>query len=460
MTVFHECKFAGISVGHISSSIIVGRRTVTVEYPFREYTDYYDIGAAPRQFSEALIISGDDAHTEIARLINILESPGPYEYVHPLFGSMSVKVDRSGVEIVQRQGVVNSWSVSLSMEVAGERREVESISTSSKVTIQSNRAKVSTKQNFDQAYSTEGLGFVEILRENLATVRRAQQKINQINSKIAEPLGLLDELADVIRGYDTSIKTLHAAPGNLSTKLMGAVAAGASLLKTATKSNPAMSPIRSVRESARKSERELGNVTGVSDGSPVSSSSSLSGDSDAAKTPGILSPDSPSSILSGVASDYSDAESDKSSIPLNSTPQRAQQLNNAYALDLLVQGTSFIAMAEQSTEVAWGSYEQVQSAIDGMVELSDKVLSNPVIDDKMFQDIMNLRASLLENMRSMSRDLPRLQSYKVAMRVPAELIAFHLWGDVDSVDRIFDRNFIQHPGRVTKGVVLEVLSDY
>ncbi|WP_293392936.1 DNA circularization N-terminal domain-containing protein [Nevskia sp.] len=139
-------------------------------------------------------------------------------------------------------------------------------------------------------------------------------------------------------------------------------------------------------------------------------------------------------------------------------------LANAAALSALVQQQAVIAAAELSAAVTFDSQTQALGVQEELADAIERV--SYAADDQTFEQLQELRARLIEDIRSRAVDLSRIERYTPTETVPALVIAQRLYGVANGIDAllgreadIVKRNAVAHPGFVRGGVALEVLSD-
>lgn len=85
-----DASFKGHSIKWLSQEGKTGRRLAEHEFPQRDRPWVEDMGRMIRPFSFTAVCSGDNWLQDLNQLLAVIESPGPGELVHPLFGRMTV----------------------------------------------------------------------------------------------------------------------------------------------------------------------------------------------------------------------------------------------------------------------------------------------------------------------------------------------------------------------------------
>lgn len=150
----------------------------------------------------------------------------------------------------------------------------------------------------------------------------------------------------------------------------------------------------------------------------------------------------------------------KSSTNSSDPAQRKTQINASNAITDLVRLAGTIQACQSSA--GW-EYEASNDALATMNQLTDGLdaqseTATP-LDHSVYNTLSDLRAAVVEDLRSRGAQLPRLRTYTPQVTLPALVIAHHVYGDANRADEIIRRNSIAHPGTVRGGTDLEVLSE-
>lgn len=158
-----------------------------------------------------------------------------------------------------------------------------------------------------------------------------------------------------------------------------------------------------------------------------------------------------------------DAGSTSPPVP-QTTANRRAQARNVGALHGLTRQTAVIEAARQAALADYASRndalaiaDRLLAGIDAQMEATDPVSGAP-IDDALYQSLAVLRTAVSSDLRSRGARLPDLMNYTPATTLPALVLAHQLYGDATRDAEIVARNKIRHPGFVTGGQALEVLS--
>lgn len=140
------------------------------------------------------------------------------------------------------------------------------------------------------------------------------------------------------------------------------------------------------------------------------------------------------------------------------TPSRRQQGENFEALGELVRQVAISENAKVAVVTTYPSYQEAITTRDTILEQID-VESERTANDEAYVAINGLRAEVVRGIPAQDERLPQLLDYTPRATLPALLVAYQLYGDASRDAEIIARNQPRHPGFMTGGQPLEVLSD-
>ncbi|AUZ85786.1 DNA circularization protein [Methylophaga nitratireducenticrescens] len=144
-------------------------------------------------------------------------------------------------------------------------------------------------------------------------------------------------------------------------------------------------------------------------------------------------------------------------IPL-ATRSRQQQATSTKAVYDLVNRTTLIEAARSSSQAEYATYDDAIRVRNNLLtELDVQMKANDVSDD-VFTSLLDLRVTVIEDIRTRGADLSRLTTYTPKASLPALVIAHNLYGDAFREQEVIERNNVSHPGFVSGGQALEVLN--
>lgn len=163
----------------------------------------------------------------------------------------------------------------------------------------------------------------------------------------------------------------------------------------------------------------------------------------------------PMSAFKALARMFNFGESDRAIAA--TTPSRIQQEVNRQAVNNLVQRTAVIEAARSTADIEFESYQDAVLVRDTVVEaLENQALNAP---DAIYETLNDLRVAVIRDINTRGANLATVVPYTPKATLPALVIAHRVYGDAKRDEELIMRNRIPHPGFVTGGRVLEVLTD-
>ncbi|WP_142465035.1 DNA circularization protein, partial [Klebsiella spallanzanii] len=87
-TDLQDASFRGVAFDIINTRDSMQRDIAQHEYPYRDGANIDDLGAKPRSLQCQAVFFGDDYESRLQTFIAALDTRGPGELIHPVFGSM------------------------------------------------------------------------------------------------------------------------------------------------------------------------------------------------------------------------------------------------------------------------------------------------------------------------------------------------------------------------------------
>lgn len=150
---------------------------------------------------------------------------------------------------------------------------------------------------------------------------------------------------------------------------------------------------------------------------------------------------------------FSGTLDDQFTPPVGDTPSRETQRGNQVAINnfgnqigLANQTKAAVEVEFVSTKSALESRNAIVEGLDLQLDLAD--------DDDLFQSIKDLQTSLTKAVPAIGTS--ELISFTPKATIPAIVIAYNLFEDLDKETEIIDQNQVQHPGFVPGGDPIEV----
>jgi prophage DNA circulation protein len=167
-------------------------------------------------------------------------------------------------------------------------------------------------------------------------------------------------------------------------------------------------------------------------------------------------PSDPSSAVTGYVAMFDALSSYFSGLAFLSTTIGAAQQQNANILrDVLLLS---VASAAASSAITI-DFDSKQEAIDtrsAITDMLDAFMTNAV-DDSMFETAEDLRASVASAIPPPGAQLKDISTVDVLATTPSLVLAWQIYGAIDSESALISRNNIANPWVVPGGTTLEVL---
>lgn len=411
---YRTASFRGVEFKVEGHDAQFGRRQVTHEYPQRDKPYTEDLGRKAQEFSIDAYIVGDDYADARDRLIDACETAGPGELVHPYLGNM--QVDCTGLRLREASFEGRICRLQLTFIEAGEPAfpagEVDPIKS---VTSAANDAMEAASGGFLSRFSVDGL-----------------------------PSFVADAAAGKLGSFSDLMSSLPINP------MAGAQAVADFTLKVRSLKSQALRLINAPREMANSI---LGVVSGIRDVFGSRSGTVLR------------------TLRSANEAPY---------VGPTNTPNRRQEKENAEAFSALIRQA---AIAEQAKDAAVrasdsadavaadqggasadgdGLYQSREDAIEVRDEITDALdeeMEDPATDAMMFQAFNKLRTEVVRGVPAPSLRLPSIAVVTPPATLPSLVVAYDFYENAGRAEEIARRNGAPHPGFLTGGRPLEVITD-
>lgn len=142
--------------------------------------------------------------------------------------------------------------------------------------------------------------------------------------------------------------------------------------------------------------------------------------------------------------------------PPATTASRVKERANFDATQRVTQRLAVIYAATAAVDETFNSYDEALTARNDLCDLLDEQAD--LVSDDTYPALLQLRADLVKAIPGDDRELARLVQHTPHATLPSLVIAYRLYGDLDSEADLVTRNHTRHPGFVAGGRALEVLS--
>lgn len=412
-------KFRGAEFQIDATKQSGGRRQAVHEYPSTDKVEVEDLGLGARRFSLDGFVIGADYRTKLDRLIAALEAPGPGTLVRPDRADLEVSVDT--YEVTETIGAQRMATVSMSFIQAMELTLPASLlDTSAAAEAAADAASLGAQAQFTEAFNlaeaVERRFSIDFLFDSLRPVADLITDVRDFADAVER--GLINGLLNPLLDFDALLDDINFLPGDLANSISGLVG-------------------------------RIGDVTGLNNLFDRSGGSGADG------------VDVPGGSTGGSSGGVGGAGGGSSGSLGGVAPPGASATTvaNRTAIARLVRTAVAIRAAAVSARVPFKSYDAAIIVRDQVTAMLDAV--SPVADDVTYTRLQALRASVVTDIGVRAADLARITRYTPRETLPAIVIAQQLYGTTGCIaraDEIVERNGVPHPGFVSGGVELEVLT--
>lgn len=408
---YRQASFRGVEFFVDSHDASYGRRQATHEYPERDEPYTEDLGRKAREFTVDGYLVGDDYQLARDQLIAEAERPGTGELVHPYLGSLDVQC--LGLKVSESRSANRTCTLSLTFIESGQAQYPSSENDAVKtVTTAANGVTDAAEAGFLDRFATDGFpSFVtDIAAGEVAGLAGV------LESLAINPAGAAQDVAEFferVTALADQALVLVGNPSGLADQVLAI----------------------------------MGSVRDVFGGRAETT-------------------------LRAIRAAYVLTE-----VVAGATPNRRQQQANTEALAALVRRT---ALAEQASAVVVRAEEGVspreavgvpdavigfqtrEEAIavrDELIDALDVEMEDPDATTAEYQKLNALRAEIVRGVPSPELRLPRVAEVIPRATLPSLVVAYGLYEDAGRGSEVAERNRAKHPGFLTGGEPLQVVTD-
>lgn len=373
-----------------------GRRQVVHEFPQRDDPFVEDLGLRPHGFSVDCLVLGADYMAARDALIAALDAAGSGTLVHPYRGSLTVSCETWRCRESSDQGGIAWFSIDFVTSAVAPRP----------VAVEDTAASTEAVAAAALAEANAGLvaGFSVASLSDLVS-ESAVSRVAVIADRLESGLWRLNGARDAVSNVALKLRNLRRDVLTLVRQVPDLAGAVTDLVTSA----------RLLADTPRAALRELRDMVGLDTGD---------------RDPG-------------------------------DTPSRMIERANATALERLVTLAAAAEAVRATAGMAFESYDEAVAVRDDLAERLDlaAVAAADRGDDAGFGRLNALRLAMVRDVTRRGGSLARVYAYTPPATEPALVIAQRLYGDAGRADQIVARNGVRHPGFVTGGRALEVLTD-
>lgn len=402
-------SFRGVKFKVSETSVEVGRRGVTHEFPGRDEPQGEDLGRKAQTFTVQAFVLGADYMAARDELIKACEKEGPGELVHPFLGKKNVfcfggcRVDES---ITGEGGIAR---LTITFTEAG-------------------------KAVFPKATQDTGYGLssaADALKSASATSFLSKFSAGGLPQfALDSATGKVTSFADTLDGALSGVTSNSTSVANLAFSIRNLKATASDLINTPSLLSSKMSSAMSLLKNALGFEEDSAAGQIVDYGARAS--------------------------FAQYASIMSAFGSGDMPIPPR-TDTRVQEQDN---LDALNDHTQMLALADAALSATDLSFTSTADAAAIRDALTDKIddLAEATSDDNVYIALHRMRAAVTRAVPPPAEDLASISKIILNESTNSLALAYDLYESVENEQDIIDRNEISHPGFLPGGRELEVLN--
>lgn len=402
---YRQGSFRGVAFrlrGHQKEG---GRRVQEHEFPQQNKSRTEDLGRKLGRFTLDLYVIGEDYFQNRDALEAALNRSGPGELIHPYLGSFEVQAGDYILTETTEEGRVARFTVKFS-EAGDNFFPLEVVDSVASVAASANEMVSSANSAFVDIY--------DVVNTPAFVVQSAADAFTAVSNAIDKAVTLVTDpvanLTFAIRNFKAAIDDLIRKPGEMAALFSSLFA---DLLEE-------FQPTPETSSAILSQLKDVGNVVAV-----------VPGD----------------------------------------TPSRNKERINSDAIVSLTKDLAFASRAKAMAQILYPSAKEAIEERDDLVEqleLQAEVVANTVIeeeivegvisvsggDDDLFQVNKDLQAALIQAVPQVG--LAEQVSVTPKKTLPAVVIVYSLFGDIDKEQELIEQNEIEHPGFAPGGEDLEV----
>lgn len=376
-----------------SDDMTAGRRVQVFEYPQRDKPFAEDLGRAAREINITGYVIGADYMAGRDALLAALEAPGPGTLVHPWYGSLQVVAKPARVTHSQSDGGMCRFS--LVFVEAGELQFPSSTAAPGvKTRLAAESLKAASADDFAERFSVDGLPEF-VADDAVANVSDALATVKSVGSRVGRIL------RNPVDGLAAELGTLVRTPRDLAGQVMDLFSMGEGLAET---------------------------VDGMFGDGNAANQRAVTGSIAATSSFPPPTRPPPTRPASQVA------------------PARQQMIDNADAVNALMRRALLVQAASMAGEMDHPVYDDAATLRRDLTRALDA--ESLTADDTRYRALQDIRAAVHQDIGASMDAAARIRTVTPAEPLPAIVLAYDLYDDVERAGEIAARNKIRHPGFV------------
>lgn len=418
---------------------VVGRRTVTHEFPGREDPYVEDLGRRARRYSLEAYVIGPDYMTARDALRAAFERRGPGRLVHPYWGQLDVAVEGE-IHLVESTAEGGMARFSVTLVEVGDAQVAPAVTpdTAARVRAAADAVETELATDFEKSWSVAG-AVERVLQAAANLVQAAASSCRVAVGRVQSVVANLEEVVAAVDALEDVVNDRLALPG----QVLGAVIdAYGSLCRNIS---------------------DIGTAVAQALGLEGGNAGTTSATTVLARQPASSGPLSYATRIALLESALGQLTAFVGELPevVGTTPTRRQQADNQGAFTRMVRTTAAIAVARAAVDpnLVYEDDRQALSLRDALVGAIGVVLLDASTSDALHAALLDLQASLHTHLTITAARVPQVVEYTPPGTVPALVLAYRLYGDGKRESEIVARNrAIRHPGFVSGGDTIKVLA--
>lgn len=398
---FRQGSFRGVGFKTESHSSTGGRRKQDHEFPQRDEGKSEDLGKRLNKFSLELLVLGDDYFDQRDALIIALEAEGPGQLMHPYLGEITVQAGVYSLNETVAEGRIARFTVEFTK--AGEGLFPASVEDELEKVADFAAAVDQDSKGFFETIFSVAAQAAHVVESATDSMNDAVDFMENAIKAVTEPIA---EITFLIKNFKGAAQSLANAPDELADRVSEMFS---TMLDT------------------------------------------LSDDPETARliTTAFLGFQYPSVIGQTRGSDR-----------IRSNNDALQNLFKQQAVG--AESQAAVQVEFVSSDAAIIARERIADNIDGLLgaelvalDPDGESFTTTTIDDNLFQSMKDLQASVIKVLPELG--LAESSEFTPPKTLPALVIAYQLFKDINKETEIVDENEIEHPGFVPGNEAIEVI---
>lgn len=410
-----DASFRGVAFKWKTTEDQFGRRQVIHTAALVDTPSAEDMGRAADVFSVEGYLVGEDYDLQRDELIKaVRDTAGPGMLIHPHYGERKVVASDFRIRHDSATGNYCAFTVTFG-EDGGETQPTEVTDGPNVLASRADAIKEVSEQSFVERFKSAG--FPQFVRE------AAEGQLSTLGQYLASPSSFLSSTYTDAQGVFGVVKDTVGVGTDLVSEFQQSVA------------------------------DYLGDLGSLVDG-PSDLASTITGLIGSIRT--TFTTATAGGMLAGLISLF-DSDADDSGSG-SSTPSRAQVVTNSQAVAAIIKETAAAELAVVAVSQDYETVDEAVAARDVVADIIDEQ-AEATPSDSVYQQLTMARAEVVQALPSAEQAPSRVVKYSPPATLPALVIAQQLYDDATRAEAIVSRNMVRHPGFVTGGQTLQVLTD-